>query len=130
MGILTLVAACASSAESVPPTSSTTEAGATTEPAPTPAAGAGRAAVPTQTERFVVVGDRSVTLLPYVWRNLQPGGPSRGVFFSGTISSPEGSLPAGLAVLRFWLVMDTEVWTDSPVEVRRWSSPQTGIVTF
>jgi hypothetical protein len=77
-----------------------------------------------------MLSDRSVVLLPYVWRNFQPGGSARGVYFSGTIRSPDGSVPAGLTVSRFWLVTDTEVWTDSPAEVRSWTSPQTGILTF
>jgi hypothetical protein len=77
-----------------------------------------------------MVGDRSVTLLPYVWRDFQPGGPPRGVYLSGTIHSEEGSVPAGLTVLRFWLVTDTGVWTGLPAEVRTWTSPQSGVVTL
>jgi hypothetical protein len=92
--------------------------------------GSGRVTVPPATLRSAMLGDRSVVLLPYVWRDFQPGGPVRGAYFSGTIRSPDGSVPARLTVSRFWLVMDTEVWTASPAEVRSWTSPQTGVVTF
>jgi len=102
-----------------------TPAGAETTPA-----GFGRVGVPPATQRSAMLGDQSVVLLPYVWRDFQPGGPTRGAYFSGTIRSPDGSVPAGLTVSRFWLVMDTEVWTASPAEVRKWTSPQTGVVTF
>jgi len=76
-----------------------------------------------------MVADRSLTLLPYIWRNFQPGSTAAGAYFSGTIRSAGGSVPDGVRVLRFWLVMGAEVWVDSPSEVRRWSDPQ-GAVTL
>jgi len=77
----------------------------------------------------VIVGDRAMTLLPYVWRDFQPGDPAPGVHFSGTVRSADGSVPAGLTIVRFWVVMDAEVWTDVPREVRLWTHRQTGVVS-
>jgi hypothetical protein len=32
--------------------------------------------------------------------------------------------------LRFWVVLDAEVWTDVPAEVRTWTHRQTGVASF
>jgi hypothetical protein len=124
-----LIVTCMPPSESVRTTASMTE---TAGPggSDVTASGSARVGAPTDTRRSAIVGDRSVTLEPYIWVDFQPGGPARGVFFSATLRAAGGSVPAGLGALRFRLITESEVWTDSPAELRSWTSPQTGIVTL
>ena len=120
-------ASCAPPAESGP--TSTAETTAVRSQAAT-SVGSPGTSLPTHARRSALVGDRAITLLPYVWRNFEPGDFVSGVYFSGTIRSADGSVPDGLTVLRFWVVLDAEVWTDVPAEVRTWTHRQTGVASF
>jgi hypothetical protein len=135
MGVL-LLGGCATQVRPEP-TAQRSVSTRPTAPTPTPNALAStlpiaRAGVPDQLRRSIDVGGRSLVLEPHVWRDYslgdRPG--ASGAYFSGTVRSTAGSVPDSIRLLQFWIVLDADVWSGLPNDVRRWTHPQTGAVTF